>query len=154
MEFIHQYSTPLQVARGLRYVARAYADRQPGGLWEGWFVFFPFAGGEPLATDRETTQSKRDDLVYWAMGITPTYLEGALQRALEGRPEVRLARRVAQAEREETYARAEAEMYRAAAAEALAQARVAEGERQRAQQALGVAERPGRRPTASPPPAG
>jgi hypothetical protein len=146
MDLIHQYSTLVELG-GLRYVARVYADRQPGGLWEGWFAFFPLAGGETFVSDRETTQSKRDDVIYWASGITPTYLEGALQRALDRRPEVQLARQAAWAERAEAYARAEAEMYRTAADEALAEARAAEAERQRAEEAL--ADRPGRRPAAS-----
>src|SRR5262249_49394914 len=119
--------------------------------WEGWFVFFPLTGGDALATDRETTQSKRDDVVYWASGISATYLEGALHRALDLRPEARLARRMAQAELEGVYARAEAAAYRAApeagayraAAEAaLAQARAAEVERRVAQAQLDAIERP------------
>ena len=31
---------------------------------------------------RETTQPNRTDTLYWATGLTPIYLEGALQRAL------------------------------------------------------------------------
>jgi hypothetical protein len=136
IDFILQYRVTLELPSGQRYVARAYGDRQPGGLWEGWFVFFPLAGGEPLPTDRETTQSKHDDLVYWASGITSTYLEGALQRALDRLAEVRLARRAQWAEREEAYARAEAEAYRAAADEALVAARAAETERRAAEAEL------------------
>jgi hypothetical protein len=129
VELIHQYRTLLPLADGRIYTARVYSDRQPSGLWEGWFVFFPLDPGDALATDRETTQSKRDDVVYWATGITPTYLEGALRRAFEALPETRLARRAAWAELEETYVRAEADLYRAAATEARAWARAAAAER-------------------------
>jgi hypothetical protein len=136
IEFIHQYGTLLELTDGTRYVARAYADRQAGGLWEAWFVFFPLTGGDALATDRETTQGKREDIAYWASGISPTYLQGALRRALDRRSDVGLVRRMAQAAREEAYARAEAEAYRAAAGEALAQARAAEAEQRMARQQL------------------
>jgi hypothetical protein len=59
----------------------------PDGLWEGWIEFIPTDGGAPLRSRRETTQPNRDDAVYWATGLTPVYLEGALERAL--RPAVR-----------------------------------------------------------------
>jgi hypothetical protein len=59
----------------------------PDGLWEGWIEFIPTDGGAPLRSRRETTQPNRDDAVYWATGLTPVYLEGALERAL--RPTVR-----------------------------------------------------------------
>jgi len=129
MEFVHEYQTPLRTADGEEYLARVYADQQPGGLWEAWFVFFPIAGGRTLATDRETTQSKLDDVIYWATGISPAYLEGALTRALDRLPEARLLRHMARAEAAEAYARAEAEGYAAAADQALARARRAQDDR-------------------------
>jgi hypothetical protein len=36
----------------------------------------------PLHTSRESVQPNRDDLMYWAQGLTQTYLEGALNRAV------------------------------------------------------------------------
>jgi hypothetical protein len=126
MEFVYEYPTLLRIESGEEYLARVYTDRQPDGrLWEAWFVFFPLSGGSTLATDRETTQSKLDDVTYWATGITPAYLEGALTRALERLPEARLLRHMARAEAEEAYARAEAEDYAAAAEQALIKARAA-----------------------------
>jgi hypothetical protein len=142
VELIHQYRTLLPLADGRLYAARVYADRQPSGLWEAWFVFFPLETGAALATDRETTQSKREDVVYWATGITPTYLEGALRRAVEALPETRLARRMAWAEQEEAYARAEADAYRAAAEEARAWARASAAERRAAEAELEDRRRP------------
>ena len=35
-----------------------------------------------LRSPRETTQPNRQDVEYWATGLTPVYLEGALRRAL------------------------------------------------------------------------
>jgi hypothetical protein len=111
--FIHQYSALVETPDGTLSVARAYAAQQeePGGLWEAWFVFFPIGGGGPVVTDRETTQSKLEDVLYWVSGIEPIYLEGALTRALERLPSALLARRVREGE---------ATLYAAASAETLA----------------------------------
>ena len=81
--------------------------------------------GAALATDRETTQGKREHVLYWATGLGPTYLQGALERALDLRSETQLARRVARAERQEAYALLEAETYAAAATRALRSAAAA-----------------------------
>jgi hypothetical protein len=51
-------------------------------MWEGWLEFTPAGGGEPIVSGRETTQPNRLDTEYWATGLTPIYLEGALERAL------------------------------------------------------------------------
>ena len=45
-------------------------------------MFAPADGSPPLATLRETTQSNRAALEYWARGLEPIYLEGALVRAV------------------------------------------------------------------------
>ena len=135
MDEVHVYPWTLRAPEGT-YLVRAYADQQPDGLWEGWFAFFPIDGGETLATDRETTQSKRSDVTYWASGIGATYLEGALRRALDRRPEVQLLRQIARAEEAEAYASAEAEVYASAAAEARDAAKRAEAVRKRGEARL------------------
>jgi hypothetical protein len=129
IQFVQQYKPILSTATGEQYVARAYTDRQPGGLWEAWLVFFSLTTGAVLATDRETTQGKREHIVYWASGLSPTYLLGALERALDLRPEAQLARQIARAQSQEAYALQEAEVYAAAAASAI---RDAEAARRRA----------------------
>jgi hypothetical protein len=53
------------------------------GGWQGWIEFVPIAGGDAVRTGRETTQPNRADTEYWASGLTPVYLDGALTRALE-----------------------------------------------------------------------
>jgi len=142
VELVHQYATTLRTASGEIYLARVYAD-QPSGLWEAWFAFFPVHGDRTLATDRESTQSKREDVVYWATGITPAYLEGALTRALQQLPEVRLMRHIARAEAEAAYARTEVAVYDVAATQALAEVRAAETRRRLAEDEL---QRPGKPP--------
>jgi hypothetical protein len=114
-----RYAPVLRAPTGERYVARAFMARQPGGLWEAWLAFVSLKTGAVLTTDRETTQSTRAHVLYWATGLGRTYLQGALVRALDRRPEAELARRVARAERQEAYALAEAEIYAAAAESAL-----------------------------------
>jgi hypothetical protein len=126
VQLAQRYTWVLKAPGGERYAARAYMARQPTGLWEAWLVFLSLHDGTALATDRETTQSTRAHVLYWASGLSRTYLQGALERALDLRPEVQLARRVARAERQEAYALAEAEIYAAAAKHALR-----EGERAR-----------------------
>jgi hypothetical protein len=42
-------------------------------------------GGATLSTPRETTQPNLHDLEYWATGLTPVYLQGALRRAQDAR---------------------------------------------------------------------
>jgi ATP-dependent Clp protease ATP-binding subunit ClpX len=69
------------VFEGRRYVAGAFADRMPGGRWEGWLVFFPLGAGPAVAGDRETTQRTFGDLGRWAEGVSGVYLQGALVRA-------------------------------------------------------------------------
>src|SRR5436190_15293862 len=118
VHFVQQYSQVVGSQAPHEYVARVYASQQPNGRWDGWFVFFPLHGGRALATDRETTQSSLSAVDYWATGITTTYLEGALERALALLPEARLARRAQQAQREEEFAREEAAAYAEAAAAA------------------------------------
>jgi hypothetical protein len=125
IQFICQFTPILKGLRGERYVARAYTTRQPGGLWEAWLVFRSLKNGSMLATDRETTQSTREHVLYWATGLGETYLQGALERALDRRPEFREARRVARDERQQTYALAEAEVFARAAASALREAQAA-----------------------------
>src|SRR5262245_55913532 len=69
---------------GTAYRARAWGaeagDRT--GLWHGWIEFTPAAGGAAIRTARETSQPNLTDTLYWATGLLPVYLEGALQRAL------------------------------------------------------------------------
>lgn len=68
---------------GVKFHARACGGAMPDGLWEGWVEFVPVDGGTRLRSPRETTQPNRRDAVYWATGLTPVYLAGSLERALE-----------------------------------------------------------------------
>jgi hypothetical protein len=53
-------------------------------MWEGWIEFVPLdPERHPLRSPRESTQPSREGLLYWATGLTSTYLKGALSRALQ-----------------------------------------------------------------------
>ena len=78
---VHELSTPLQLADTV-YVAEVWGERRADGLWHGWIAFVPSDGGPGLSTAQETSQSSLDALTYWATGLEPVYLEGALTRAL------------------------------------------------------------------------
>jgi hypothetical protein len=85
-EVLLEFADPVSTADGGQYVARACGGEMAGGMWEGWVEFLPVDGGEPLCSARATTQPNRQDTLYWASGLTPIYLEGALRRTLEPAP--------------------------------------------------------------------
>lgn len=86
-EVLVQFETMLPGPSGRTYLPRACGrEEDEGGLWEGWIEFVPSDGSDVLRTARETQQPNRDDLLYWATGLTTVYLEGALRRALEPAP--------------------------------------------------------------------
>jgi transitional endoplasmic reticulum ATPase len=72
---------------GAAYWARACGDKAGDGThhWHGWIEFLPVDRGVPVRTARETTQPNRTCTEYWATGLTPLYLDGALRRALDSR---------------------------------------------------------------------
>ena len=67
---------------GANYAPRACARAADDGRWEGWLEFSDLETGVVIRSTRETTQPTRDDVMYWATGLTRVYLEGALARAL------------------------------------------------------------------------
>jgi hypothetical protein len=92
VELIHEHSARVRGADGTEYRARICGRERSDGTWEGWLEFHPTSGaGEPLRTGQETSQPSRKTLVYWATGIEPVYLEGALARAVRRQPAGRAA---------------------------------------------------------------
>src|SRR5688500_9625803 len=82
-EVLTEFETSVRDANGREFIARACGRECPDGHWEGWLEFVPLDGGIVVRSARETTQPNRVDTEYWATGLTPIYLEGALRRALE-----------------------------------------------------------------------
>jgi hypothetical protein len=83
-ETLLQFQALLSASDGQVYRVRACGGPMPDGMWQGWLEFDPVEGGTPLRSQRETTQPNRADTEYWASGLTPVYLEGALDRTLSG----------------------------------------------------------------------
>jgi hypothetical protein len=81
-EFIHEYTTRVRGEDGTLYVARTYGAERSDGTWIAWLEFTPISVARPvLTTDQETSQPNRAAVEYWAGGLEPVYLEGALARA-------------------------------------------------------------------------
>ena len=81
-EVFVQFAEPVVAKDGTAYAASACGGETDRGMWQGWIEFVPLDGGEAIRSGRETTQPNRQDTEYWATGLTPVYLEGALERAL------------------------------------------------------------------------
>ena len=83
MAVLLEYRWRVVTRTGCAFAARACGAPAHDGTkrWHGWLEFTPAGARAPLRTPRETTQPSRAATLYWAAGITPVYLEGALRRA-------------------------------------------------------------------------
>jgi hypothetical protein len=66
---------------GSMYAARVVGAPAEDGLWDG-AIEFRAADGTTSVTHVETRQPNLASLVYWSTGLSPVYVEGALDRAL------------------------------------------------------------------------
>ena len=80
-ELIHVHSSLVARRDGPRSSARIMGAERSDGTWQGWIEFQPEGGGDVLRTGAETSQPSLAALEYWAGGIEPLYLDGALGRA-------------------------------------------------------------------------
>jgi hypothetical protein len=86
-ELLQEYSTRVASADGTTYIVRSYAEQRADGTWTGWLEFQPTDASKPvLRTGQETSQPSRVTVEYWASGLEPIYLEGALTRARAKQP--------------------------------------------------------------------
>jgi hypothetical protein len=81
-EVLMAFTEPVVGPDGSPYSARACGGEMDDGRWQGWIEFEALDGSGTARSPRETTQPNRTDTEYWATGLTPVYLEGALERAL------------------------------------------------------------------------
>lgn len=81
-EILVEFDAVLRGPDGLRYQARACGVEGKDGRWKGWLEFETEDGTAAVRTGRETTQRNREELLYWASGLTAGYLDGALGRVL------------------------------------------------------------------------
>jgi len=96
-EEILEFENTVEDEDGRSHVAVVLAEERDDGKWVGRVRFTPVAGAASIETGAETTQPKREYVVYWAKGLTYSYLEGALVRALRGPPGAARAARTADA---------------------------------------------------------
>ena len=81
-EVLMEYDPIVSEADGGTWKPRACGRRGVGHMWEGWLEFVPLTrASPPVRGRRESTQPSRESLLYWATGLTPVYLKGALERA-------------------------------------------------------------------------
>ena len=85
-EVLVSFTAPTRAASGDLYWGRAMGRLAPDGMWEGWVEFARAGDDEIVNSSRETSQPTHADLRYWALGLTQTFLEGALTRALSPVP--------------------------------------------------------------------
>ena len=81
-ETLLRFDTSVTHRDGHQYIVQACGRERDNGQWEAWLEFEDVHTGEVLRSQRETTQPNRTDAVYWATGLTPVYLDGALERIL------------------------------------------------------------------------
>ena len=81
-ELLVKFTEPTRHESGELYWPAVYGGLADDGLWEAW-IEFRAEDGATMRTPRETEQPNRDFTRYWAQGLTATYLQGALQRAMK-----------------------------------------------------------------------
>lgn len=70
------------ISDDVKYVVHICGQERVDGTWEGWLEFHPTDASHPiLSTEEETSQPNLMALEYWADGLEPIYLDGALARA-------------------------------------------------------------------------
>jgi len=81
---IHTISSHLRGPDGITYQVQIHGLERTDHTWEGWIEFHPLDPSLPiLRTEQETSQPSRVTLDYWAGGLEPIYLQGALRRAID-----------------------------------------------------------------------
>jgi hypothetical protein len=85
-EVLVTFKEPVAGPGNEQFIARACGGVLDDGRWQGWIEFVSLDGSAILRSPRETTQPNFTDVTYWATGLTPIYLEGALERTLRPSP--------------------------------------------------------------------
>jgi hypothetical protein len=81
-QLIHRHSARVRSQDGTEYCAFTYGEARADGTWSAWIEFVATdSRAAVLSTGQETSQPDRRAVEYWAGGLEPVYLEGALARA-------------------------------------------------------------------------
>ena len=78
---LQSFDAPLHARTGDIYDVQVFGRSRPGDTWQAWLVFRRRRDLETFTTGSETTQPSEAAVLYWATGLSATYLEGALARA-------------------------------------------------------------------------
>ena len=70
---------------GRCYAASVHATERLDGRWETWLEFRGLGRDVTLRTLPESEQPNRRAVLYWASGLAPSYVDGALLRATRAR---------------------------------------------------------------------
>jgi len=84
-DLVHTYTDVVRDREGRGYAASVHALERIDGLWETWLEFRGLGRDVTLRTQRESVQPDRRAVLYWAAGLQPSYLDGALLRATRAR---------------------------------------------------------------------
>jgi hypothetical protein len=80
-EVLRSFDDPVTDKLGT-YHARVVGRYAEDKMWEGWLEFEPIGrDGKTIVGPVESRQPEREHLAYWAGGLTPIFVEGALHRA-------------------------------------------------------------------------
>src|SRR5260221_10573910 len=80
---LQEFERHLVGSDGEEYAVLLYGRSRPGDTWQGWLVFVRGRDNRRFATPVETTQPNAEAIVYWSSGLTNTYFDGALRRAMD-----------------------------------------------------------------------
>lgn len=88
---LQEFEQPVTDAAGTTFKVSLYGRSRPGDTWQGFLVFERLTDGKRFPTGVETTQPSAEAILYWATGLTGTYFDGALTRALAPPPATKMA---------------------------------------------------------------
>ena len=80
-DLVHTYSEVVRDPEGRGYAASVHTLERIDGMWETWLEFRGLGRDVMLRTQRESEQPNHRAVMYWASGLQPSYLDGALLRA-------------------------------------------------------------------------
>jgi hypothetical protein len=84
-DLVHAYAEVVRDPEGRGYAASVHARERIDGIWEKWLEFRGLGRDVTMRTSRESEQTNHRAVVYWASGLQPSYLDGALLRAMRMR---------------------------------------------------------------------
>ena len=79
---LETFESIVRDASGDSYKVLLHGKSRPHDTWQGWLEFIRERDGQHFETGVETTQPNAEAVRYWATGLSDTFLDGALARAL------------------------------------------------------------------------